>query len=268
MRILIAEDDPFSLTILRLMLESEHCYEIVTARHGGEAWAELERGAGFDLCIFDIMMPEVDGLQLVARMRADPRFASQRVMLCTALNERSVIAQAATLGVSHYIVKPYFKEHVLKQVRRICGEGPGAMHFESRAHVGARLGVDERMVEAFLKDLHRDVAALVAVARSDSQVPAAGSLLLRVNSLKGAAMNLGARTLTGQLAALEDCCIGRAHHGLEPAIAAIESENQRLRFVLGLEAQIAPSQSVAPVETTAVMTAATPAMAAPLVAAS
>ena len=233
MRILIAEDDPFSLRILRLMLESEHCYEIVTTCHGGAAWAELERGPGFDLCIFDIMMPEINGLQLITRMRADPRFATQRVMLCTALNERSVIAQAAALGVSHYIVKPYFKDYVLKQVRRICGEGPAAVHFEARAQVAGRLGVDETMIKEFLKDLYRDVTALVANFRADARVASSGHM--HVNSLKGAALNLGARTLAGQLAALEDCCTDGVRHGFEPIIAAVDSENQRLRFTLGLE---------------------------------
>ncbi len=232
MRILIAEDDPFSLNILTQMIESTHRYTVVPARNGAEAWAELERGAGFDLCILDIMMPEMDGLTLVRRMRADPRFQHQRVMVCTALNERSIIGQAAALGVAHYIVKPFFREHVLKQVQRICEEAPAAQHFEPLVQVAERLGLGEAALTGFLGDLHRDVAALIRDFKAATGATA-GVAVMRVNSLKGAAINLGARTLASQLAALEDCCSGRAKNSINPVILSLETENQRLHHRLG-----------------------------------
>src|ERR1700710_2114182 len=119
-RILIAEDDPFSLKLLKIILDSAGEFEVVTAKDGAEAWSQLDGGLPFDLCIFDIMMPELDGLQLTNRLRADPRFREQRVGLCTALNDRHTIDLAAALAISYYIVKPYARELVLKQVRRIC----------------------------------------------------------------------------------------------------------------------------------------------------
>jgi CheY-like chemotaxis protein len=170
------------------MLESERCYEIVAVPDGMAAWQELENGIGFNLCIVDIMMPKLDGLQLTARMRADPRFKSQRVILCTALNDRETIEQASILGVSHYIVKPYAKEHVLRQVRRVCEETPASIYFEPQTQVLARLGVGGAQLRLFQFDLHRDVrdfsAALASGAKPDA---------VQTNALKGAAMNLGAR---------------------------------------------------------------------------
>jgi two-component system chemotaxis response regulator CheY len=231
MRILIAEDDPFSRKILRLILESENRYEIVTAEDGNQAWAEIERGAGFALCILDIMMPGIDGLKLTARLRADPRFREQRVMLCTALYERAVISQAAMLGVSHYIVKPYAKDTVLKQVRRICEEAAAAAHFEEIAQVSARLGIGQSQVATFLRDLHRDVALFTAACRTDPK-----HSLLRLNALKGAAINLGVRTMAGQLAALEEGGLAEENGpNLADHITAVEAENERLRRFAGVE---------------------------------
>ena len=57
MRILIAEDDPFSQRILKLMLETEQRYEVIAVGDGLAAWRELDEGLGFNLCILDIMMP-------------------------------------------------------------------------------------------------------------------------------------------------------------------------------------------------------------------
>src|SRR5471032_3192102 len=114
MRILIAEDDPYSLQILEMMLAKEKAWQVMSAKSGTEAWTQLQQSPPFDVCIFDIMMPGLDGLQLAGKMRADPRFADRRVMFCTALNDRGTVQQAAALGVSHYITKPYQRENIFR----------------------------------------------------------------------------------------------------------------------------------------------------------
>lgn len=257
MRILIAEDDPFSLKILQLMLRSEQCYDIVGVTDGEAAWRELDGGLGFNLCILDIMLPGLDGLQLAARIRKDPRLRQQPIIFCTALNDRQTIDQAAALGVSHYIVKPYAKEHVLRQVRRVCEETPASVYFEAQSAVIARLGVGGTELRLFLQELHGDVADFAA-AFAGGPPPDA----LRVNALKGAAINLGARALGLRLGQIEAALAARPGTELAPALAALDVEIERLRTHLGLERKpAASSPSVAePVagEPAPVATAATP----------
>ncbi len=121
-RVLVAEDDPPSLTLLKIILRGAGGFDVVTAVDGRQAWNLIDAGPAFDLCILDIMMPELDGLQLTGRLRADPRFHDQKVLLCTALNDRPTIERAAALGVTHYVVKPYVREHVMRKVRSLCAQ--------------------------------------------------------------------------------------------------------------------------------------------------
>ena len=232
-RILIAEDDPFSLTLLEIILKSAGGFEVVSATDGEKAWQRLEAGPAFDLCIFDIMMPELDGLQLTTRLRADPRFRDQKVILCTALNARHTIDQAATLAVRHYVVQPYSRDHVLKQVRRLCDAQPAAAQLEAADHVAARLGVQAEQVSTFLQGLHKEVGVLVTTLRASPSAPAGPPVAIKVNALKGAAINLGARSLAVQLAALETRLAGKAPPpAVIPELDDVDTENELLRRAL------------------------------------
>jgi len=232
-RILIAEDDPFSLTLLKIILSSAGGFEVISSTNGEEAWKLIEAGPAFDLCIFDIMMPELDGLQLTNRLRGDPRFRDQKVMLCTALNDRPTIDQASALAVSYYVVKPYSRENVLKQVRRICGAQAATAQLEPAAQVAARLGVEADQVSAFLLDLHKEIGLLLVQLRTGPAQAEASPLPIRVNALKGAAINLGARSLAVQLAALELRLGSKSPApGHNQAIEAVEIENELLRRAL------------------------------------
>ena len=71
MRALIADDDPISLLLLQRTLQ-QWGYEVTSARDGGEAWRYFEE-QDFPLVISDWVMPGMDGLELVRRIRACPR---------------------------------------------------------------------------------------------------------------------------------------------------------------------------------------------------
>lgn len=115
-KILIVEDDPVTRMLLRRMLSSEPDWEIIEAANGAIGWRSLEE-CPVDVCITDIQMPELDGVGLLARIRASKTLKSLKVILCTACRDRSIIERVASLAVDHYIVKPFKKELVLARVK-------------------------------------------------------------------------------------------------------------------------------------------------------
>lgn len=236
MRILIAEDDPYSLLILRLMLEKEPEWQVVTAETGPEAWSKLQEGGHFDLCIFDIMMPGQTGLQLAARMREDPRFEGQPVIFCTALNDRGTVEQAAELAAAHYITKPYTREHIIRQVRRAVATGAVAGRIESTAKVAKRLDLDPGQVQEMLARLQGELARLLADPATAGT--GANDFSIRINAFKGAAANLGARRLAEELASWE---AARAGGTDEAGSKRVATENEYLRRYLAM----APAEPVA-----------------------
>src|ERR1044071_1556830 len=115
MKILIAEDNAISQELLRKILVSRG-YEVVVAGDGRVAWDLLCQGLNPDLCILDIMMPAMSGLEVLQRIRKDQRFKRLKIILCSALRDRETIAQGATLGIEYYILKPFKPDLVLQQV--------------------------------------------------------------------------------------------------------------------------------------------------------
>ena len=114
--ILIVDDEPASRTLLEMVLQGEDV-DIEQAASGPEALNVLERREACQLVITDIRMPEMDGRELLTRMRADPRTATIPVIMVTSVADREIVVDMIGQGVRDYIVKPFKASTVLARVR-------------------------------------------------------------------------------------------------------------------------------------------------------
>jgi len=101
-RILVVEDEPVSRRYLELLLEEEG-FETTGVADGIEALVALESGC-FDVVLSDLLMPRMDGIELVARVRQ--RWPSLPVIIVTGDSEVSRVVEAVQLGAVNYLVKP------------------------------------------------------------------------------------------------------------------------------------------------------------------
>src|SRR5579862_9995103 len=103
--ILIADDDPVIQKLLAVNFEMEG-YRVVTASDGAEA---LERVASDhpDLAVLDVMMPRVDGLDVVRALRADPATCTMPVILLSAKAQAVDINRGLEAGDDMYVTKPF-----------------------------------------------------------------------------------------------------------------------------------------------------------------
>ncbi|HEV8331560.1 MAG TPA: response regulator [Steroidobacteraceae bacterium] len=105
-KILVAEDDPEARELLLLLLEGGE-YSLLEAADGMEA-LDMLRTEQPDLLITDIVMPRMDGYELVRRLREDDRTAGTSVIFCSAsYHEREVREMARSLGVQSTLAKPF-----------------------------------------------------------------------------------------------------------------------------------------------------------------
>lgn len=204
MKILIADDDRISRMVLSSILQKEGTEEIVEVENGGAAWRLLLEGIQPDLCIFDIMMPEMDGLELLRRMREDARFKATPVIFCTALNERNTVLQAAALAIHYYIVKPYTEALVREQVRRVMTKRHQADSSDVTAKICARLGITSETYNEWLDNLKQEVQTMVSKVKTALTNKDLKAAALRINSLRGAATNLGASKIEAELSWIEN----------------------------------------------------------------
>ncbi|MGC4073889.1 MAG: response regulator [Nibricoccus sp.] len=107
MKILLADDDKIERTALRESIGEQPNLEIVEVENGQAALDALCDGLKPDLCIFDIRMPHVDGLELLQRMRRDPLLRGLKVLMTSATRDRDTILALAKLQIAGYLLKPY-----------------------------------------------------------------------------------------------------------------------------------------------------------------
>ena len=117
--VLIADDDADILSLVKAVLERSG-YEVAAASDGAEALASV-RARKPDLVVLDIAMPEVDGLEVLRRLRADPTTSELPVVLLSARAQEADVERGFAIGASAYLKKPFspreLSEHVAELLR-------------------------------------------------------------------------------------------------------------------------------------------------------
>ena len=116
MQVLVVDDDASARLMLRRVLTALKC-SVTEAVDGVEALRELG-GATFDLMLLDLVMPNLDGLETLAAMRADERLAELPVVVLSADREEASVRRALELGVADYLSKPLSVPVAIDRLRR------------------------------------------------------------------------------------------------------------------------------------------------------
>jgi signal transduction histidine kinase len=114
-RVLVVDDIPKNLQVVGSMLRSEG-YEVMGATSGADA-LESVREQVPDLILLDLMMPEMDGLEVCRRFKADPDVRSIPIVFLTASNEMEHLVRGFQAGAVDYITKPFNAPELLARVR-------------------------------------------------------------------------------------------------------------------------------------------------------
>jgi signal transduction histidine kinase len=115
-KVLIAEDEPVTRRLLRGHLESWG-HEVAAAPDGQAAW-RLFQEAAYPLVISDWMMPEMDGLELIRRIRADSRPSYVYAILLTARSDKADVVQGMEAGADDFVTKPFDRDELRVRVRQ------------------------------------------------------------------------------------------------------------------------------------------------------
>jgi len=106
MRILIADDDFTSRTLLAGVLKKKG-HDVVETVDGEKAWEVLQHPDAPLLVILDWMMPEMDGLEVIRRIRAQPAGRLRYILLLTAKGTKADFISGLTAGADDYLSKPF-----------------------------------------------------------------------------------------------------------------------------------------------------------------
>ncbi len=114
-KVLVVEDEPDIAELVRYNLERD-AFEVVTAGHG-EDGLRLARGGGVDVILLDIMLPGIDGLEVLRRLKAEPVTRSIPVILLTSKSEENDIVVGLGIGADDYVTKPFSPRELAARVK-------------------------------------------------------------------------------------------------------------------------------------------------------
>jgi two-component system chemotaxis response regulator CheY len=115
MRALVVDDSRSMRTIILKQLK-ELGFEVYEAENGHEAMSRLHEVKNINLVLLDWNMPEMDGLEVLSLIRAEPAYKEVRVMMVTTESEMSRVATALEAGASEYLMKPFDREALLEKL--------------------------------------------------------------------------------------------------------------------------------------------------------
>jgi len=115
--ILIVEDDEVTSYMLEFLLQREG-YTVTKANDGKEALKLIENSKPFDIVLLDIMIPYINGFELVSHIRAQPAWEKTPVLMLSGKSQEKDIIKALDSGATDYIVKPFQPGEVLARIRK------------------------------------------------------------------------------------------------------------------------------------------------------
>lgn len=132
MKILIVEDDFVSRSLLRRILSQlGECQVATNGEEGLEAFSSAMReGSPFELICLDIMLPQLSGLDLLRTIREQESevglggLSGARIIMTTAVDDRSDVVGAFKLGCEAYLVKPIDRSELLKKIAELGLKAP------------------------------------------------------------------------------------------------------------------------------------------------
>jgi len=116
-RILAVDDEPNIVRLIQVNLE-RHGYQVETANNGAQALAKIRQNRP-DLLVSDVMMPEMDGFELLASIRRDPNLMDLPVIMLTAKAQDKDVLEGYKTGADMYLTKPFNPQELLAFVKRI-----------------------------------------------------------------------------------------------------------------------------------------------------
>jgi len=183
--ILAVDDEPFNLDIIDQYV-SDAGYRVTCAPGGRRALQALEANRDIDVVVLDRMMPDLNGMEVLAAMKANPAWAEIPVVMQTAAAQKEQIAEGMRAGAFYYLVKPYEEAMLLAMVKAAASEAVQRQTLRRelhKLHRGIQL-LSEMAFRFRTVEEARDLAEFVARCFPDAPGLQLGLTELTVNAIE------------------------------------------------------------------------------------
>ncbi|ACM64579.1 TPA: chemotaxis response regulator CheY [Campylobacter lari] len=125
MKLLVVDDSSTMRRIIKNTLVRLGHKDVLEAEHGVEAWDLLSQNDDIKVLITDWNMPEMNGLELVKKVRAEEKYADMPIIMVTTEGGKAEVITALKAGVNNYIVKPFTPQVLKEKLEDVLGTNEG-----------------------------------------------------------------------------------------------------------------------------------------------
>lgn len=186
-RILVVDDEAINLEILLEFLAGETALAPHTAASGEAAWALLQNPASdYKLILLDRMMPGLDGIGLLRRIKGEPRLAGIPVIMQTAANSPAQVREGLEAGAYYYLTKPFGRDELLAIVHaaRTDAEARDKLRLQLHRHVQSLHFLNQAEFSIRTVDEAGQLAAFIAQTCPDPDAAVIGISELLINGIE------------------------------------------------------------------------------------
>ena len=154
-RVLIVDDIPANVRLLEARLTAEY-FDVLTANSGREAIELCNRG-DVDIVLLDVMMPEMDGFETCARIKANPKTHHLPVVMVTALDQPSDRVKGLNAGADDFLTKPVDDVQLMARVKSLVRLKTLTDELRARAMTGQQIAIEDaaRAMDSIATDAGR-----------------------------------------------------------------------------------------------------------------
>lgn len=248
-RMLLVEDDQTSRRLIRALLPKELKVSITEAEDGQVALRMMEKPPYPDIIVCDVLMPNMDGLEFIARLRDLPRFSNTPVVMISANAFKDNVAKAATLKVTRFLRKPLERKDLTDAIEAALKEVSGKESALFKAQ--QRLCLDDKAYFELSAGFSRAISESITFVRSSISRDRWQAATIRVNALSGSIQMVGDERLSVAITRVETQLRRADINGVTIELEMLEQENERfmrtLVHVFNAEQEASASQDEKPV---------------------
>jgi len=156
-KVCIVDDNRELVGLLEEYIENQDDMEVVGVAHNGQECLDLIEDIEPDVMILDIIMPHLDGLAVLERMRDIKSAAMPNVIMLTAFGQEDVTKKAVDLGASYFILKPFDMDHLASHIRQVSGKSHGVIRKSQTSYKSQHQEAKPRNLDASITSIIHEI---------------------------------------------------------------------------------------------------------------
>lgn len=152
-KLCLVDDNRELIRMMEEYFNTQPDIEVIGVAFNGQSCLELLDEVEPDVLILDIIMPHIDGLAVLNKLRQQERNSFPNVIMLTAFGQEEVMKKAADMGASYFMLKPFDIENLAEQIRQVQGK-PSTIHAVPQRETGVR---KKRDLEASITNIIHEI---------------------------------------------------------------------------------------------------------------